>query len=118
MLEHPVYPPVLAMNSMAVTIREVRAISRKGSDEAQCERDPGGHRPLSGRVHRWRRKFQCVVSSSERLQTSLESLTLFQYLPTRRSHPGAVQTASGMRDDATETRWRLVLRSEQLHRHH
>ncbi len=31
MLEHPVDPPVLATKLVAVTIREVRAISRKGS---------------------------------------------------------------------------------------
>ena len=30
MLEHPVDPPVLATKLVAVTIREVRAISRKG----------------------------------------------------------------------------------------
>ena len=30
MLGHPVDPPVLAMKLMAVTNREVRAISRKG----------------------------------------------------------------------------------------
>ena len=29
MLEHPKYPLVLAMNLVAVTIHEVRAISRK-----------------------------------------------------------------------------------------
>ena len=31
MLEHPVDPPLLAVKSTAVTMRAVRAISRKGS---------------------------------------------------------------------------------------
>jgi len=37
MLEHPVDPPVLATKLVAVTIREVRAISRKGSAEVVAE---------------------------------------------------------------------------------
>ena len=37
MLGHPVDPPVLAVKSTAVTIREVRAISRKGSADVVAE---------------------------------------------------------------------------------
>jgi hypothetical protein len=33
MLEHPENPPLLAVRSTAVTMRAVRAISRKGSDD-------------------------------------------------------------------------------------
>ena len=33
MLEHPVYPPLLAVKSTAVKMRAVRAISRKGSND-------------------------------------------------------------------------------------
>jgi hypothetical protein len=34
MLEHPVYPPLLAVKSTAVKMRAMRAISRKGSNDA------------------------------------------------------------------------------------
>src|SRR3989441_2010917 len=74
LLESPMDPPVLVAKSAAVTIREVRVISRKGLAHAQRARDPAEPRSLPRRVYRRRRELQRIVPSPGRLQGSVEDL--------------------------------------------
>src|SRR2546422_5887149 len=86
-LEHPVDPALLATNLVAVKMRPVRAISRKGSNDVRSAVGAARNRALPGRLHGRRGQFQRVLPSARGLQDAMEGLALLQRLATRRGHP-------------------------------
>src|SRR5688572_19365625 len=115
MLGHPENPPLLATTSVAVTMRAVRAISRKGPNDARSQGRAKSYWLVLGGIRGRRRKLQRFLSAAARLSSAVEGFSLFQRVPTRRGDSREVQAAPRLRDHETATRRSLVLRSEQPH---
>src|SRR5439155_13695339 len=112
MLGPPVHPPLLATNSVAVRMRAVREISRKGSNDARSQVGADANRLLLGWFRGWRGQLQRLLQTASRLSSTVEGFSLLQHLPKRRGDSREIQETSRLRNDAAETRRSLVLRSE------